>query len=294
MLVFFWAEFSPKIISSNMNSKDAYKNPGSLYFKINDLKNYNNIDVLFLGSSHSNRGFDTRRFEKLGLKVFNLGSSAQTPIQTNILVKRHIKYLNPKLILYEVYPGTFESDGVESSIDLLINDKSDLNSLKMAFNINSVSTYNALIYSTIKNNINTNDFYEQNYQQGRDTYITGGFVEKEISYLQKKNYDKKQVIIKEKQLRSFKNTLTLLKNKGIEVILVFAPITSSLYNSYTNNKIFDNIMNNSGRYINYNVISKLNDSIHFYDSHHLNQKGVEKFNNGLIGVLNDEFTNIID
>jgi hypothetical protein len=38
-------------------------------------------------------------------------------------------------------------------------------------------------------------------------------------------------------------------------------------------------------YYDFNNIVELDDSLHFFDRHHLNQKGVEKFNNKLIDVL---------
>ena len=78
-----------------------------------------NVDVLFLGSSHAYRGFDPRIFRKRGYSSFNLGSSAQTPSQTKVWLKRYLKHLNPKIVIYEVYPGTFSSDGIEASLDLV-------------------------------------------------------------------------------------------------------------------------------------------------------------------------------
>ena len=41
-------------------------------------------------------------------------------------------------------------------------------------------------------------------------------------------------------------------------------------------------------YYNFNKIVTLNDSLHFYDSHHLNQNGVEIFNKRLIKILNEK------
>jgi len=78
------------------------------------------VDILFLGSSHSYRGFNPQYFS--GYKTFNLGSSAQTPIQTNLLLKRYLHQLNPKTIVYEVYPISLSIDGVESSSDIIAND----------------------------------------------------------------------------------------------------------------------------------------------------------------------------
>ena len=88
--------------------------------RLNEVKNIKNIDILFLGSSHTYRGFDTRVFKKNGYNSFNLGSSSQSPIQTLTLTKRYLNQLNPKLIVYEVYPTTFTIDGIESSLDIIV------------------------------------------------------------------------------------------------------------------------------------------------------------------------------
>ena len=93
---------------------DSY---GHMYSRISEIKNQEDVDILFLGSSHAYRGFDTRIFLENGYKSFNLGSSAQTPTQTKVLVERYLGSLNPELVIYEVYPKTFTMDGVESSLD---------------------------------------------------------------------------------------------------------------------------------------------------------------------------------
>ena len=44
-------------------------------------------------------------------------------------------------------------------------------------------------------------------------------------------------------------------------------------------------MQSYGTYYNFNEMISLDDSLHFYDSHHLNQNGVNIFNAKLIDVL---------
>ena len=46
-------------------------------------------------------------------------------------------------------------------------------------------------------------------------------------------------------------------------------------------------MQNYSSYYNFNTLIKLDDSLHFYDPHHLNQLGVETFNAELIDLLID-------
>ena len=99
---------------------------GQMFNRVNDIPNHHGSDVLFIGSSHTYRGFDTRLFEKAGYKSFNLGSSAQTPMQTELLLHRYLDEINPKSIVFEVYHVLFQNDGIESMADLISNDHIDM------------------------------------------------------------------------------------------------------------------------------------------------------------------------
>ena len=99
---------------------------GHLYSRVKDAEKIKNPDILFIGSSHSYRGFDTRVFQKHGIKAFNLGSSSQTPINSKVLLKQYLDKINPKMVVIEAYAGTISADGVESSLDLLSNNKIDI------------------------------------------------------------------------------------------------------------------------------------------------------------------------
>ena len=121
--------------STTRNLKYPLGSYGHLNSRVKDIKNHSDVDVLFLGSSHAYRGFDPRIFKKHGITSFNLGSSSQTPIQTEILLNRYLNSLNPKLVVYEVYPGFLRNDGVESALDLIANDKIDFLTIKMSLNL---------------------------------------------------------------------------------------------------------------------------------------------------------------
>lgn len=259
-----------------------------MYSRISEIENYGDIDILFLGSSHAYRGFDTRIFLKNGYKSFNLGSSAQTPSQTKVLLKRYMESFNPELVIYEVYPTTFTIDGVESSLDIIANDKNDSHSLKMAFKINNVKTYNTLIYGFTLDLLGLNKSFSEPIIKGNDKYITGGYVEKEIDFYQPEELEKKENFLRDHQIESFSEIVQMVKNKNIELILVYAPIPTANYSNYINNHYFDSIMRQYSEYYNFNEILTLNDSLYFYDSHHLNQNGVNIFNEKLIEFLNEK------
>ena len=279
--LFIFGSYTLRHLKPNIN----YRLGGDTYNRLNEVKDIDGIDILFLGSSHSYRGFDTRIFRKNGLSTFNLGSSAQTPIQTQILLKRYLDRLQPQLIIYEVYPPTLSIDGVESSLDIISNDKNDLYSYQMAVNINKIRTYNTLLYATTRDILQFNNNFSSPKEIGKDTYIKGGFVEKEINYFQPQKLNKNKIVLNESQLKSFEQILNIIKKKDIKLLLVYAPITKSLYRSYINNKYFNRQMVRYGDYYNFNEIMNLEDSLHFYDSNHLNQKGVQLFNEKILNII---------
>lgn len=274
----------PKRLRSNLTySLGAY---GHTYSRLKEVKNMKDVDILFLGSSHSYRGFDTRFFKDHGLTTFNLGSISQTPIQTNVLLKRYLQKLHPNTIIYEVYPATFVLDGVESALDIVANDKNDVYSLEMALDINNAKVYNSLVYAYVRSLLNLDVSYVENKQKDEDTYVSGGFVEKKLEHFYYITYKPTKWEFSKEQFRIFGNILDSIKKEThSKVILVYAPITPNLYNSYTNNDAFDSIMNGYGTYYNFNKLLRLDDSLNFYDSHHLNQKGVEIFDNKIMEIL---------
>jgi hypothetical protein len=258
---------------------------GHLYTRLKEVKKIKDVDVLFLGSSHAYRGFDPRIFNEHGISSFNLGSSAQTALQTKVLLNRYLENINPKTIVYEVYPNSFSSDGVESSLDLLANDVIDKNAMKMAFKINHIKTYNALIYYFISNKILNEVEFVEKEKKGNDSYVSGGFVEKKITYFKTKSQNERSFKFNTNQLNDLKDIINLIKDKKYRLILVYAPITPSLYKSNNNNVEYDSIMNNLSEYYNFNELIVLNDSTCFYDPHHMNQNGVKLFNNKMLEVI---------
>lgn len=285
-LLFLWGRYAPTIFKPNISYHLGSQ--GHLYSRLSEVKNYGDVDILFLGSSHAYRGFDTRVFQKNGYKSFNLGSSSQTPAQTKVLLNRYFERLNPKLVIYEVYPTIFTLDGVESSLDIIANDKNDSESLKMALKINNIKTYNTLVYAFMNDLFGFNKSFSESAVKGSDKYVPGGYVEKEIGFYQPSELEKKEISILDYQLENFSEIVQLVENKNIELILVYAPIPKVNYDSYVHTGYFDSLMSRYSEYYNFNEIISLDDSLHFQDSHHLNQNGVNLFNEKLIEILNQK------
>ncbi len=286
IFILFLGEVLPQFLKPNVNYRiGSY---GHMYSRIKEIKKFKNVDLLFLGSSHSYRGFDTRIFEKYGCKTFNLGSSGQTPIQTEVLLDRYLDSLNPKIVIFEVSPMIFSSDGVESSLDLIANDKNDLLTVTKLIKWNNIKTINTAIIGFWRDYMRLdNDFVEEN-KKDNDYYVSGGFVEKTLNFYKPEPINKHEINIEDAQLETFKNCINKIKKRKIKLLLVQAPISKNLYNSYTNPQYFDDLISKYGNYYNFNKLLNIQDTIHFSDSHHLNQLGVEFFNKEAVKLLNLE------
>ncbi|MDH4474222.1 MAG: hypothetical protein QE487_16570 [Fluviicola sp.] len=293
LMVIFWGDFMPERYKKNLiYNRGSF---GHTLSRLNDAANTKDVDVLFLGASTCYRGFDTRYFESKGFVSFNLGSSSQTPINTHQLLKRYLRQLKPKLVVYEVYPETFQIDGVESTLDITANDRVDLYSAQMVFKTLNAKTLNTYIYASYRQLAGKNDLSRQPKRRETDTYIDrNGFVERDLTYFKYLTYKnevkngkviKKEWIIRPEQQAAFEATIALLKAEKIPFVLVRAPITSRLNDSYENNAEFEAYIQQHGRYYNFNKRLQLNDSLDFYDAVHLNRNGVKVFNEALYKQL---------
>ena len=284
LMLIVWGNYAPSFIRSNLEYYiGGY---GHMYSRLSEVKQLKDIDILFLGSSQAYRGLDPRIFKDYGYKTFNLGSPNQTPLQTKILLERYLKRLNPKLVIYEINPRSFIFDGVESSLDLLANDKIDIKSLEMALTLNNVKTYNTLLYGYYRQLFNKNKYIKEDAVKGADLYIPGGFVEKNLSYHRKRTdvYDKLAWNPVEYQLSSFESILKLIEEKKIKLIVLQAPMTGVVRDQYkeANGKLEPYMCRQTRHYYNFNHLLRLNDDSFYFDSHHLNRYGVKIFNEELI------------
>ncbi|MEN9336608.1 MAG: hypothetical protein RLZZ500_1595 [Bacteroidota bacterium] len=287
LLLFIFGTFVPQKFTPNLKYvKGTY---GFTNTRLQEVKAQKKCDVLVLGSSHAYRGFDPRIFQKSGLLLFNLGSSAQTPLQTKLLLERYLNQMEVGTIIYEVYPTTFAIDGVESSLDIIANDKNDIHSLALAKEVRHMKVANTLAFGFMDNVIHPVAINEPKISK-EDRYIPGGFVERKQGNYQPKVVPKTTIVIDPKQWEAFTEVVELIKRKKIKLLFVFAPITKNLYQSYQNRTEFETKIKALGSYFNCNGKVALDDHLHFYDSNHLNQEGVNRFNTYLLQYVVPKLT----
>ncbi len=283
LLIIVWGE----IFLHNERPNLIYRRAGygHTLSRLNDAKVVNHTKVLFLGSSHAYRGFDVRYMHRQKINAFNLGTSAQTAEVTEVLLNRYLDSIKPKLVIIEVAPTVFNLDGVEAALDVLANDTIDLNAAKLAVRVNNLRVYNTLIYAYYRGLRNRDSKVVEKKIKGRDTYRKNGYVERKVTYFKKKSYSPRKYTFRDDQLAALNRIISKLKRRDLPYILVQAPVTRGIYERYTNRQEFESMIKEMGPYYDFNKLVKLDDSLHFYDAFHLNQQGVEIFNQKLIHTL---------
>ncbi|MBI9067041.1 MAG: hypothetical protein JEZ09_07095 [Salinivirgaceae bacterium] len=259
--------------------------PSFLYNRIREADTTKNVDVAFFGTSQTYRGIDPRIFAEKGIRIFNLGSSNQTPIQTETLVNRYIAQLNPKIVIFEINPESLSMDGIESAIDFNNHAKIDKHIIKMTLRLNSIKTWFSLIYTCYRQLLNLDASYKHPNKIHNDTYIIGGFVEKKYHPFYGQTFDN---IVNPQyyQMFALKRTLKVLKRTNAEIILVQMPLEKATYSKLGEKQKFYQHLSSFGlTYYNYNSFFSLNKK-YFLDNFHLNQMGVDTFNRDLIKRLN--------
>jgi hypothetical protein len=282
ILIAVWGNYAPYQLKRNLNFPHA---TGFTCSRIKNLGEVRDVDILFLGSSHAYSSFDPRFFEQHGLNIFSLGSSAQSHMQTELLLKRYLDEINPKLIIYDVYPDVFDLDGVESAIDIIVNSNNDLESIGMTFNLNHLKVYNALIYGLYRDIFKGEVDCSEELTIVGQTYIEGGYVETKSLYFEPVKFPERRWRLRDDQVEYFEKALLLIKQRNIPVIFIQTPITRSLYEAISNHGEFDDRMREYGAYYNFNELMELDDELHFWDDDHLNQDGVILFNARLLEIL---------
>jgi hypothetical protein len=282
LVVFLYGLLVPeKILNANLSSKRT--TTGMLAERLHEAQPFGEVDVLVIGSSHAYRGFDPRHFSANGLRMFNLGSSAQTPSQSKALLHDFLPALKPKLVVFEVFPLSFALDGVESSLDLISHGMNNADLLKTALHQNNMKVYNTLAFFSLS------DFFGIEPRSKKadklDTYIAGGYVERQIQFNAPVKKLPEKWAIDGHQLAEFNACLELIKSYGSEILLVYAPVNSTFYNAYSNQKEVEDALCSGYSYHDFNKTLQLNDTLDFYDAHHLNQVGVDKFNKALLPLI---------
>jgi hypothetical protein len=267
--------------------------------RLREAKNYANIDVLFLGSSLAFRGVDTRPFQEKGLKVFNLGTSAQTPYNSYFLLKEFSPKLRPKYVVLDMYWTMMNLENpTESTIDIMSNHQLTSNIVEMAFNTRDFTTISSLIANYISR-LHTPLHELKDQHSPNDRYIRGGYVEPLTLNPVKQAYELSHINVRQQvpaeiQINYLNKIIDLCRANNIKPIFIMLPVTKELKSKVSNYpeycQFVDSIAdNNKIPFTNYNErkdlsLTSLTD---FVDENHMSKRGATKFTRKFIDDLDD-------
>lgn len=257
---------------------------GIAYAKFKEFDPAAHFDVLVIGSSHAYRGYDPRIFAKHGLRMFNLGSSAQTPLNSFHVLKHHVAQGSRPLVIYDVYEGAFENDGLESTSELVVNIGSDRAAMGMAWDLRDLRAVNMLAVRYL--------LADGPPDHVDSTYRAGGYSERADSLKEPVKYPRyDRARIRKDQVEHLSRTLAWCRQQELPVVLVshYYPHQGDSLGHAAFASLIDSVRAPYDvPYIDLAFGHRLSDRDHFYDHNHLNQAGVKIFNAQLILMLHEQ------
>ena len=230
-------------------------------------------DVVFIGSSHAYRGYDPQPFLEAGLQAFNLGTSAQTPLNSLVLVRDLLEPGNVGLLVIDVYRGAFELDGLESTADLVQNLPSDRCAVHMAAAQRDPRTLNMLAVRWMARG--DGPWYRDT------TYVGHGFSASRVQAAQGDHRRRRhERPVRERQLEALEALLRYCRSEGIRVVLVDHPSPSTARGSWSDawSASMDSLAGAHGApFLDLGREHVLDDRRHFMDHTHLNAEGARLF-----------------
>lgn len=248
-----------------------------LYSKSREIASIQQVDVLFLGSSHAYRTFDPRIFAERGISVFNLGSSNQTPLQSEVLLRQYLDSCNPRLVVIEVHPDIIDYDGIESALSLLSNVPPSWHMLPMALRSRNLRVLCTAPYAML-HNLFPPSFrsFDEPPVRGVNHYVSGGYVERDMARYTPSDEPPYHIAPLPAQTAALRRCLNYLDSKAVPFLLVQTPDTRTRLEAYSNLSDFQSLMSSLGPFCALRS-DALVDTLHFFDSDHLNQRGVDLY-----------------
>lgn len=258
---------------------------GNTYQKFREFDREKQYDIIVLGSSHAYRGYDPRIFEQHGIHLFNLGTSGQTAVNSYFVAKNYIHQHTTKLVVLDVFDGAYIAGEMESSADLIQNVSDEKAAIDMALHLKDPRALNMYLVRAF--NGSRAPYYTDS------TYVGNGFSENRTRVKGKLNYQYyKKKEISSLQLAYLGKILAYFKSQGIPVIMVNTPFPKT-WDIWAHQNFDDPIEKLAKEYQvpydDFGVKMQFDEKAFFYDAHHLNQYGVDRFNEVFIQDMRKTF-----
>jgi hypothetical protein len=247
--------------------------------RFEELQRERDIDVLFIGSSHSLRTFDPRYLARHGLRAFNLGTANQTPMNAYYLLQQYLTQLKPRLVVVETFWETLEISGVEGTIAITINRGPGWDTFKMALATRYPKAVNAQLSSLFEHLFGNTTAIRLH---PAEAYTSGGYLE---AWDQNTTLEPRRargdLVVDEEQAEYLSRSLALLQAHGAKALVTWAPVTAARRDTVTNlervrRRIADLSTAHGVPFVDLNERVPLDDRADYRDDDHLNQRGVDK------------------
>ena len=263
-------------------SGDYYNLPGGdTWQRFHEFDPTTRWDAIIIGSSHANRGYDPAVFAEHGHRVFNLGSSGQSPLNSYYVIKHYLDSTNCPLLIFDVYEGAMQSSGLESTADLTQNMTSDGAALGMAWALRDLRGLNMMALRV------TSRPLEPKYLA--PGYMGLGYTVKHDSVgTEGGPPSKKPVVLSERQCHFLEACIQICRERGIPMVM-----TSHYARRNRRGKAhealanyMDSILTDTGiPYLDYTNTPDIEDKYWFFDFNHLNGTGAKIFTGELVDSL---------
>lgn len=287
-LVVFFALTHTRFLGKQViyRTNDYYQWKGGVaYTKFKEWDAGGRYDAVVIGSSHAYRGYDPRVFDARGYRLFNLGSSAQTPLSTYAVLEGYVTRDRTPLVIMDLYENSFDQEGIESVSDLTQNMSSDRAALRLSASLRDLRGLNMFTLRMMNENGPS--------MWADPDYKGAGFAIKADSTRKDVQYDRgRKLQLNDRQEEYFAKCLDLCEKRGIRVVLSthFAPHQSDPARHASFATFVDSVLSTREpeeklRWLDFSADHDLDDHAHFCDHNHLNEAGARIFNERLIDSL---------
>jgi len=239
--------------------------------------NQNKYDAIVLGSSHAYRGYDPRIFESLGINLFNAGTSAQNAKGAFVLYNEYLKDRSDVFIL-DIYDPVFELEGTESNMRLIQNVPTNEAALALVQQEFKIYTLNALAVRLASMNVKD--------EAPNADYIKNGFCEKKGILYAVEPMSDSVFDANEEMFLAFEKMIKQMQSEGKRIVLCSHPLPASAGLHNYHDKFlarFSPLIERLGvPYIDLTYYTEGFGVNEFADISHLNQQGVELYNQLLL------------
>lgn len=260
-----------------------YRELKNVFDEINNKKivfenNLDNIDSIFLGTSHVAYGVNPKFF---GNKSYNLGSTSQDLFTSYSLLKKVTKYknINKIFIEYAIFSNGFDLAYIKSGVDIT-------SCYGYLYGIDykeqkKIET-NKYLLKDIENNFRINIMNDNGYLYPPPVLSASDVQERAKKHMREHKRTNSQMFY-------FNKISEIAKKNNIKLYVVTFPVRSDLIKFFPDKDYLFKDINKMAEEIGFTYLNFYNDLEFewndFWDYDHLNENGAEKFTKKLKAVI---------